>query len=107
MRRAIRRGAGAALLLAVLWACGGEPSEYRRFESADGRFAVVVLREGGAGASAPGQSGDAPGVVQLVDAEGTVLQEAPVEMVQLVDTVNWREDRVEVKLVADWPLPTP
>jgi len=78
---------------------------YVEFPSPDGRFKVLVYRRPGLLAMAPGQSGDAPGRVLLVDARGNVLREAPVEMVQLIEVPEWREDAVEVRPFGDWPLP--
>lgn len=78
--------------------------EYRSFPSPDGRFRIVVLRAP-MPAAMPGQAGDAPGVVRLYDSNGKLLHETKVEMVQLVDQVDWQSGRVAVKLVADWELP--
>ena len=93
----------AALVAASLIGCS--ENEYRRFESPRGDFRILVMRQGSFGAMMPGQSGDAPGVVRLVDREGHVLQEKAVSMVQLVDQVTWREDRVTIRGLADWQLP--
>jgi hypothetical protein len=79
--------------------------EYRTFDSPDGRYKVVVYRYPTPYAMMPGQSGDAPGFVQLHDSRGRSLAEAPVEMVQTVDRVDWEDGRVSVKLVAEWQLP--
>ncbi len=54
----------------------------------------------------PGQSSDAPGYFQLHDARtGRVLRERSVEMVQLVDRIEWSTTNVDVRLLADWSLP--
>jgi hypothetical protein len=89
----------------LLWG-GGSPAmeEYRSFPSPDGRFRIVVLRAP-LTAAMPGQAGDAPGAVRLYDSSGKLLHETKVEMVQLVDQVDWQPGRVAVKLVADWDLP--
>jgi hypothetical protein len=93
-----------ALLVCVQAAAGcSRETEYRRFDSPDGRYHVSVYRRSVA-AAMPGQSGDAPGTVRLHDKSGRVLQEAAVDMVQGVDQVDWEVRRVHVKLVADWPL---
>lgn len=81
--------------------------EYRTFSSPHGRYAVTVLRTSVFPSIMPGQSGDAPGVVKLCDNKGNVLQKAKVEMVQLVDTVEWGPKTVRVKFVAEWNLPEP
>ena len=79
--------------------------EYARFTSPDGSYAIVVFREPAWPAAMPGQAGDAPGGVRLYDRHGTVLQEARVAMVQLVEHVEWTADSVEIKLIAQWELP--
>jgi hypothetical protein len=94
------------VVLTISGACRDGESEYRRIESPDGRFRILVLATSGV-ARPPGQGGDAPGIVRLVDREGHVLAEKQIEMVQLVDEVRWTEKRVEIKLVADWDLPPP
>jgi hypothetical protein len=79
--------------------------EYRRFASPDGRFQIVVFRIPSR-VSMPGQSSDAPGYFQLRDARtGRVLRESSVEMVQLVDRIEWSPTNVDVRLLADWSLP--
>ena len=79
--------------------------EYRRFASPDGRFQIVVFRIPSRVAM-PGQSSDAPGYIQLRDTRtGRVLRERSVEMVQLVDRIEWSPTNVDVRLLADWSLP--
>jgi hypothetical protein len=79
--------------------------EYRTFASPDGRFQIVVYRIP-TGAAMPGQSSDAPGYFQLRDMRtGRVLRERSVEMVQLVDQIEWSPTNVDVRLLADWSLP--
>jgi len=78
---------------------------YRTFSSPDNRFQIVVFRTP-AGFGMPGQSSDAPGYFQLRNTRsGQVLKEDSVEMVQLVDRVEWTPTNVNVKLLADWSLP--
>ena len=79
-------------------------SEYRTYSSPDGKFKVVVYRIPKAFAF-PGQSGDAPGFIRLYDASGKVLEKSDVEMVQLVDRVEWNSDSVSIPLIAEWKLP--
>lgn len=81
------------------------PSLYRSFPCPDGAYDIVVLRKASFGARMPGQGSDAPGIVQLRDAQGRVLRQTDVAMVQLVETVEWKDDSVYIKLIADWPLP--
>lgn len=95
--------AAAGLILLSTWSA--ELARYRQFVSPDGRYQLVVLREKPLLAMRPGQSSDAPGRVRLLDAEGRLLREASVEMVQVIDEAQWSNDRVVVPLILDWPLP--
>jgi hypothetical protein len=79
--------------------------EYRAFASPDGRFQIVVSRIP-TGFAMPGQSSDASGYFQLRDTRtGRVLRERSVEMIQLVDRIEWSPTNVDVRLLADWSLP--
>jgi hypothetical protein len=80
-------------------------SVYSTFTRPDGRYQVVVLRRTVWPSAMPGQGGDAPGTVQLRNQGGMVLRQVDVEMVQLVDQVEWTDRTVHIKLVADWELP--
>jgi hypothetical protein len=71
----------------------------------DGKYRIVVFRIPVWLAMMPGQGSDAPGVVRLYDQQGKLLHETKVEMVQLVDHVDWGPKKVEIKLIADWDLP--
>jgi hypothetical protein len=96
----------AALAAASLYLLRRAPAaEYRTFNSPDGRYRVVVYRYPSPFAMVPGQSGDAPGFVRLYDGRGHTLAEAGAEMVQTVDRVDWEDGKVNVKLIAEWPLP--
>lgn len=80
-------------------------SEAYRDISPDQRYAMVVFREPML-FSAIGGGSDAPGYVQLQDARGRVLQEAPLEMIQLAHPIEWSAQSVEIPVVAGpWPLP--
>ena len=101
----------AVLVVGVLVAFGlrtwrrSGAEEYRTFASPDGRFQIVVFRIPSRVAM-PGQSSDAPGYFQLRDTRtGRVLRECSVEMVQLVDRIEWSPTNVDVRLLADWSLP--
>lgn len=85
--------------------CSKGEEVYREFPSPDGRFKIVVRRKKIWPASMPGQASDAPGMVQLVAADGRVLQETKVDAVQQVEQVEWEPRRVRIKLVAEWDLP--
>ena len=95
----------AAVLVAVATMLS-QPQEVAAFERPDHRYKVILMRKSAWWRAAmPGQSGDAPGLVRLYDRSGHLLDEAPVEMVQIVDGVEWQDHRVVIKLVADWALP--
>ncbi len=85
---------------------GGTPGqEVRRFESPNGRYAVVVRFDSKSeGPITPGSSGDRPGFIQLVNSQDKILKQAYVDMVGRVDQVLWSENQVEVKMVAIWQL---
>jgi hypothetical protein len=109
IKRAIIWAGGAAflitvLLLAYMYTATGE-QEYRTFASPDSRYKVVVFRSSVLMPVLPGQSSDAPGKVKLYDRAGNVLREAKVDMVQLVDHVEWEPRKVTIKLIAEWELP--
>ena len=100
---------GAAVLLAAvvcIWGLGCQrPVEYRTFTSPDGRLEVVVYRIP-VFFAAPGQASDAPGLIQLRDSRtGRVSARSRVEMVQLVEQVEWSDTSVTVGRLADWKLP--
>lgn len=53
----------------------------------------------------PGSSaGDEAGYIRLYNKDNELLNEKEIEMVQLVETINWSGDKVSIKLVADWNL---
>lgn len=95
----------AAIIVAAIWYRESHmPLEaYRTFDSPDGQYRVEIWRQP-QGSMMPGQSGDAPGVARLVDRSGKTLGEAPLEMVQLADAVDWSGGHASIKLVVDWDL---
>lgn len=105
----IAAGLAVPILLALIcWWIAFEyilPEEYASFTRSDGNYQVVVMRTPKWPALMPGQSGDAPGKVRLYDRDGKLLHETKVEMVQLIDRVDWTNKRVRIKLIADWQLP--
>ncbi len=95
----------AVVLVLVGWRLT-RPVEYSATNSPDGRFRLVVYSEASLLPRMPGQGGDAPGVVRLVDVtSGRTLKEMHVEMVQLVHPIDWQPGHVSVRLLLDWPLP--
>jgi hypothetical protein len=97
----------AVLFIAIFWIAHAMSQEYVSFERPDGNYRIVVstkaslsnLRIGFGGA------GDSPGVVELFDRGGKRLQKADVEMVQIVERVDWGDRSVRIKHVAEWALP--
>lgn len=78
---------------------------YTRRLSPDGRFAIVVNRCEMRFAM-PGQGGDAPGYVRLVDVgTGKVLEKTDIDMVNTFPGVEWHPHRVEMPLLVEWELP--
>jgi hypothetical protein len=92
-------------VLAVLWMVWPRAEKYRTYNSPDGRFQIVVFRRPNVVAM-PGHSSDASGYFQLREVGmNRILQEREMEMVQLVDRVEWSATNVNVGLLADWKLP--
>ncbi|WP_369940586.1 hypothetical protein [Xanthomonas medicagonis] len=80
-------------------------SSYKTFVSPDRRFRVEVFRTSVPLPTMPGSAADAPGFVRLQTWDGKVLQEQDIDAVQLVDHIRWSPTRVDVPLIAEWPLP--
>lgn len=93
--------------MANYWGLFSMSNEYATFTRPDGKYRVVVSRRSGLPSLrlGMGSGGDAPGVVRLYDQGGKMLQETKVDMVQLVENVEWEPNNVHIKLVADWALP--
>lgn len=98
-------GALAASLLWWLKTSSVALEEYASFTRPDQHYKILVMRKRMWNALMPGQTSDSPGVVWLLDKDGNVLNQAAVEMVQLVDHVDWQDKKVSIKLIADWDLP--
>ncbi|MCX7112859.1 MAG: hypothetical protein NTX45_22620 [Proteobacteria bacterium] len=92
------------LTLGIWLTFNGMTEEYASFSRPDGHYRVVVLRKKMFMAM-PGQASDAPGIVQLYNQNGVMLHEVSIDMVQMVDHVDWEEKKLSIKLVADWELP--
>lgn len=72
-------------------------------------YRIVLLRRywWGIIPMAPGSGSDAPGVARLLDAEGNIIEEAELDMLQIGYDVTWEARQVLIAngLVARWPLP--
>jgi hypothetical protein len=77
---------------------------YRTFPSPDGAYRIEVLRRPSPIPGMPGQGSDASGEVRLVDRNGRLIQKEPLELVQLVDAVEWSADEVRVGALGHWKL---
>jgi hypothetical protein len=96
---------GLALAAGGLWLSQrNRLEEYLTFSRPDGRYRVVVMRRIAWRPMMPGQAGDAPGVLRLYDRDGKLLAETDIEMVQLVQNVEWGDKTVEIPLLAKWNL---
>jgi hypothetical protein len=93
----------AVALLAAPFGSAQDLEIVRAFARPDGAYQVLLLRKP-LPAAMPGQAGDAPGVVRLYDRAGRLLAQADVEMVQLVESVDWSDDKASIKLVVEWDL---
>ncbi|MGI5868836.1 MAG: hypothetical protein ACOX9C_05260 [Kiritimatiellia bacterium] len=79
-------------------------SHYSSFKSPSGQYEIVVLAKNSRNIFFPGQSGDRPGLVLLKTSQGETIGEATVDMVQLVDSPIWEDDRVFVKFAFEFEL---
>ncbi len=80
--------------------------EYNSFSSPNGEYHVKVFRIKVFPMMMPGSAGDAPGFVRLYGKNDKILEEKDIEMVQIVEDVEWSENKVYMKLFAEWDLPT-
>lgn len=93
------------VVISAAVSCKRTVTRYRDIESPDGKYRIVVYSRRQFFPVGPGQGGDASGFVQLQDRTGKVLREKEVAMVQNIDQVYWEQNKVEIKLFADWDLP--
>lgn len=83
---------------------GRATAEYQKtIPSPDGKYQLIVYRIPML-YSAPGGGGDAPCYVQLQNKSGRILNEGYVEMVNLLDRIDWEKDSVTVALTHTWSL---
>jgi hypothetical protein len=80
--------------------------EYRTYHSPDRRFQIVLYNFPTFFGTMPGQGSDASGYFQLRDSQtGRVLEDQDVDMVQMVELVEWSPNQVRIGILADWTLP--
>lgn len=75
------------------------------FFSPDGRYEVAVWAYPTLPRAAD-PTATLPGLVCLRDGSPLPLACTDVEMTQIVERPDWQKQRVSMKLVADWPLPS-
>ena len=78
--------------------------EYSTIFSPDKKHKLVVYGTRVFPMIMPGTAGDVPGFVRLYAADGMLLNEKDIDMVQWVDQVEWSEEKVYIKLFAQWGL---
>lgn len=79
--------------------------EYNIFTSPNGEYQVIVYRIPVFSMMMPGSSGDAPGFVRLYTKNKKILAQKDIDMVQLIENVEWSKNKVYIKFVAEWNLP--
>lgn len=80
-------------------------SQYDVFISPDKNYRIELFYYDNIFSVMPGSSaGDESGYVRLYNKDNKLLNEKEIEMLQLVETVDWSDDQVSIKLIADWDL---
>lgn len=77
-------------------------SSYKTFNSPHSGHRVEVFKLYTPFSMMPGSTGDSPGYVRLFSPTGDLLNEERIEMVQLVETVEWSSNQMSIKFIADW-----
>lgn len=80
-------------------------AEYQTFTSPAGDYYIKVYRVKVFPMMMPGSAGDAPGFVRLYTSDNNILAEKDVDMVQLINDIEWSKDKVYIKLFVEWDLP--
>jgi len=93
-------------LIGAAHVVGGLETRHSSHIHPSGQYQLVVYRSGMSLVAMPGQGSDAAGRVSLQDAQGRQLQSMDIDMVQMVDHVQWRDDSVWVMPGVVWPLPS-
>lgn len=95
-----------ALSIAILCLSFGRApaTYYLTIPSPDGKYQLVVYSVPMLFAM-PGGGSDAPCYVQLQNKSGKILNEGYLEMVQLLDRIDWEKDSVTVAITHTWSLP--
>ncbi|MDJ0932925.1 hypothetical protein [Breoghania sp.] len=75
-----------------------------RYEAPDKRHAVVPLRQTNTPFITPGHGSDAPGHLCLIDTQHRILAEAPVDMIFLVEEVDWQEGEIRIRDIVTWDV---
>ena len=75
------------------------------FIKPDGEYHIAVYSYTSLISLMPGSSGDRPGVIKLYNKSNQLIAEKDIEMLQLIDNVEWSDTGVHIPLVVDWELP--
>lgn len=81
-------------------------SQVKRFQSPFTNHYLILYRYNSILPIVPGSSSDLSGFICLYDGNGDLLKKKDVEMLQLVNDVKWTNEKVLIKFVADWSLPS-
>ena len=80
-------------------------SQHQVFMSPDKNYRIELFAYDSIFTAMPGSSaGDEAGYIRLYNKDNELLNEKEIEMLQLVETVDWSDNHVSIKLIADWPL---
>jgi hypothetical protein len=82
------------------------PQEYRRISSPDGKyFAVAKYRACQSWLPMfPGHSGDKSGWIVVSKKDGTKIGKADVDMIWMIQDIDWKPATAELPLVVTWKL---
>ena len=94
-----------ALIIYATFAKNTSESEYKMFIKPDGEYHIAVYSYTSLISLMPGSSGDRPGVIKLYNKSNQLIAEKDIEMLQLIDNVEWSDPGVHIPLVVDWELP--
>lgn len=89
--------------IGILSSCKEKSTLVRVFDDPNGKYKIEVYADKEF-KSAPGDAGQGPGEIQLLNKEGDIIHSADIEMVNLIDKVWWSADEVVIKGFGNWSL---